>query len=98
MRWLIFCVLAAILLLLAVPAFAHSWYDTRCCSARDCEPLPDGAVTQVSGGYHVKYTGNLGFKVDVIVPHEKALPSRDEKFHGCASVDRFLCLYVPMSV
>lgn len=91
---------ATLLLVLAFcgSAIAHSWYDPACCSVRDCEPLPDGAVTQTKDGYHVTYTGGLGFKVDVVVPYDKARPSRDEKFHGCASVDRFLCLYAPMGV
>ncbi len=93
---LVLAVLAA--LAACAPAFAHSWYDPICCSERDCEPLPEGAVTQVSGGYHVKYTGKMGFNVDVIVPYEKAKASRDEKYHGCATAERFLCLYVPMNV
>jgi hypothetical protein len=83
---------------LCTPALAHSWYEPLCCSGRDCEPLPDGAVTQTTTGYHVVYTGQLGFKVDVTVPYDKAHPSRDAQFHGCASVDRFLCLYAPMGV
>ncbi len=80
------------------PALSHSWYDPLCCHERDCEPLPDGSVTMTPTGYHVKYTGKMGFSVDVIVPFEKAKPSRDDKFHGCATAERFLCLYVPMNV
>jgi hypothetical protein len=52
----------------------------------------------VKGGYHVRYIGKLGFKVDVVVPFNKARPSQDHQFHGCATIDRFLCLYVPMNV
>ena len=83
------------MLLIAEMARAHEWYDTACCSSRDCEEIPDTAVTIESGGYHVRYVGALGFHVDIIVPFNKARPSRNENFHGCASSDRFLCLYVP---
>ena len=76
---------------------AHSWYDSACCSNRDCEALPDTAVTIESGGYHVRYTAKLGFKVDVMVPFNEAKPSRDEHFHGCANTINFLCLYVPQT-
>lgn len=92
-------VLAALAVAFAcTPAIAHSWYDPICCSDRDCEPLPDGAVTMQPEGYHVTYTGKMGLRVDVIVPYEKAKPSQDGKFHGCATAERFLCLYVPMNV
>lgn len=90
--------IAVAALLLCGEAYSHSWYDPICCSGRDCEPLPDGAVTMVQGGYHVKYTGKMGFNVDVVVPYEKAKASKDEKYHGCATAERFLCLYVPMNV
>lgn len=78
-------------------AHAHDWYDPACCSNRDCEPITDTAVTIESGGYHVRYVGSLGFHVDVLVPFNQAKPSRDENYHGCASTDRFLCLYAPAS-
>lgn len=91
--------LFALFLLFAVAPVveAHSWYDTACCSSRDCEQLPDTAVTIERGGYHVRYVGSLGFHVDVLVPFDKAKPSRDEHYHGCASIDRFLCLYAPVN-
>lgn len=85
------------MLLIAEMARAHSWYDAACCSQKDCEPIPDTAVRIESGGYHVRYVGALGFHVDVIVPFNEAKPSRDEHYHGCATSDRFLCLYAPAS-
>ena len=94
----VLALLPAALLSCSQRSWSHSWYDRQCCSGRDCEPLPDGAVTQVSGGYHVKYKAKLGLDVDVVVPHAKARPSQDGHYHGCATIDRFLCLYVPMSV
>lgn len=91
--------LATVIVIAALaPAHSHEWYDRQCCSGQDCEPLPDGAVTQVPGGYHVKYKAKLGLDVDVIVPHNKAKPSQDGRYHGCATIDRFMCLYVPMAV
>lgn len=83
---------------LSVAAFAHSWYEPICCSGKDCEALPEGAVTQVQSGYHVKYVAKLGLNVDVVVPWGQARPSQDNLFHGCANPVKFLCLYVPMNV
>lgn len=72
---------------------APHWYDANCCSQRDCEPLPFSAVKIVEEGYRVRYRGSLGFLVDVLVPWDKAKPSKDSQHHGCATVDRFLCFY-----
>jgi hypothetical protein len=84
--------------LLAESAAAHDWYEPMCCNEKDCEPLPDSAVTQVREGYRVRYAGKRGLAVDVIVPWSKARPSQDHQFHGCASPVRFFCLYVPFNV
>lgn len=85
------------LLLMSTSVAAHEWYSPTCCSDKDCEPIPDTAVSIQADGYHVKYVGSLGFHVNVIVPFNKAHPSQDEHFHGCSSSDRFLCLYAPIN-
>jgi hypothetical protein len=95
--------LGLLLLVLANAAFSHTaatgWaYDQQCCSGYDCEALPVGAVEDTAQGWHVRYWAKLGFAVDVIVPYSKERDSQDGKFHGCATVDRFLCLYVPRTV
>lgn len=68
-----------VMLVSAVPAGAHSWYDGRCCSGSDCHPVPceqlttgpDGSVTFTPTGVHF-------FK-------ENVLPSRDAQCHICTS-------------
>ncbi len=72
-------VAALVALLLATGAHAHSWYDGRCCSGRDCHPVPcedlsqgpDGSVTYRPTGVHV-------FR-------ENVLPSKDAQCHLCTS-------------
>jgi hypothetical protein len=90
----VFCLAMVVLI---KTAQSHAWYDRQCCSGKDCEQLPDGAVTMEPGGYHVKYRAMLGLAVDVIVPYEKARPSQDGNFHGCANPMQFLCLYAPVN-
>lgn len=74
---------------------SNHWYDAACCSRRDCEVLAPEAVEDVEGGWHVRYRAKLGLAVDVFVPSGKERASQDGRFHGCATSDRFLCLYVP---
>lgn len=88
---------ALVLMMLVIEARAMGWYDSQCCSNRDCEQLPDTAVRIEAGGYHVIYTAKLGLKVNVIVPFNAAKPSRDQHYHGCANTINFLCLYVPVN-
>jgi hypothetical protein len=92
-------IIASVLLLIAAhmlrPAWAHSWYDTSCCSNRDCEPIPPDAVNETATGYEVNYFSKQGFPVHGFMPREKARHSQDGRFHGCATSTRFLCLYVP---
>lgn len=95
--------LAVMAALLAAPGRSQSpdhfsadhWYDAVCCSRRDCEALPPEAVEDVPGGWHVRYLSKRGFAVNAFVPSAKARDSQDGRFHGCATPDRFLCLYVP---
>jgi hypothetical protein len=72
---------------------APHWYDPYCCTQKDCEPLPFSAVTIVDEGYRVRYRASLGLLVDLIVPWDKAKPSKDGQHHGCASPVRFFCFY-----
>ncbi len=109
-RWAIFtlllvlaaiCLMAAAALMLPARArgidhyAANHWYDAACCSRRDCEALAPEAVEDVAGGWRVRYRARLGFDVDVFVPVGRDRSSQDGRFHGCATTDRFLCLYVP---
>ena len=93
----VFLCVAALAMLTSRGAYAHLWYDSACCSNRDCEELADTAVSIQSDGYHVRYKAKLGLDVNVTVPFDKVRPSRDEHYHGCANTTAFLCLYVPTS-
>lgn len=79
-------------------ARAHSWYDTSCCSGRDCEAISIEAVTESATGWTVDYLSKQGFIVHGFTPRGKERDSQDGQFHGCAMPDRFLCLYVPRTV
>lgn len=91
------CLVLAALLMWMAQANAMGWYDSACCSNRDCEQLSDTAVTVEEGGYRVHYTAKLGLAVNVLVPFNAAKPSRDGHYHGCANTVAFLCLYVPVN-
>ena len=101
--WLAAICLMVILALAVNPARAQvpdhfaggHWYEQRCCSGFDCEPLPPEAVEDVRGGWRVRYLAKRGLAVDAFVPAGKERDSQDGRFHGCATFDRFLCLYVP---
>lgn len=98
MRTLALIIIALILCLTLVPVvFAHEWYDAIRCNNKDCEELPEGSVAMTPEGYHVKYIAKLGLHVDQVVPFDKARPSHDGHFHGCANSYAFLCLYVPLN-
>ena len=86
------------ILLMALPLLGMGWYDPTCCNNLDCEPIPFEAVEDTPKGYHVRYLAKRGFAVDVVVPYDKIKHSQDGRFHGCATPDRFLCLYVPKNV
>jgi len=78
---------------------ATGWaYDPSCCSGQDCEALPWGAVEDTKDGWHVRYRAKRGLLVDVIVPYGKERDSQDGRDHGCATPDRFLCLYKSRTV
>lgn len=84
-------------LTLSAPATAHSWYDPRCCTSKDChraskiEALPNGDRL---------VTADNGLVVRVKAGFERVHPSQDNDFHICyyfswrgEPVAR--CLYVP---
>lgn len=66
-------------MLSASPAFAHSWYDARCCSDRDCHPVPCGQLrADADGGVTFLPTGVQFFRENVLL-------SRDAQCHICTS-------------
>ncbi|MCW6508655.1 hypothetical protein [Lichenifustis flavocetrariae] len=67
------------LLLSATPVGAHSWYDARCCSGRDCHPVPCDQLRSGTGGM-------LTFRpTGVQFSKENVLPSQDTQCHICTS-------------
>lgn len=73
----------------------HGWYDGRCCSDRDCAPLPpDTLITPVLGGYAITLGPN-GRRV--FFSRDKVKPSHDERYHACLSASGTpFCIYVPL--
>ncbi len=91
----VLCLFVMAYLWSSLPVEAHSWYDTACCSDRDCEAIEPDAVNETAAGYEVNYFSKQGFAVHGFMPREKITHSQDGRFHGCATSVRFLCLYVP---
>ena len=79
---------AALLLLAAVPAEAHSWYSqmrdpifngTTCCGGSDCAPLPPHAISFVNGELRVTLTLEEAKRIN---------PARVEPFDAIIPFDR----------
>ena len=69
-------------------ALAHSWYDSWCCSDKDCAELNDSRVKITPAGYVVDGT--------FVVPFTSARRSQDSKYHACFPTPKELrCLYAP---
>lgn len=91
----------AISVLFSLPAAAHSWYSTYCCSGQDCAPIPASAVHATSQGWEIDLKPGqypiLKGPFRAIIPYNsRALQkSEDEDFHLCVVANRARCLYVP---
>lgn len=91
-----------LLLCLAGPAAAHSWYDAACCSTTDCAPIPTRAVTAAQEGWVVMLQGSDHPQIDgpvvFTVPYgsRRERKSQDMNFHACLRrTGKPICLYVP---
>lgn len=86
-RPVILAALAA--LMLAIPAWGHSFYPHDCCSDRDCAPLQLARVKSVDGGYMID---GIHFFAD---RDTRASPDRD--YHGCIRFEgqRPVCFWAP---
>jgi hypothetical protein len=94
-----------IALLIVNAASAHSWYEPRCCSDKDCSPLPhtnvrinqDGFVILIPGAAKAQMIPFADPRVRMI-PSD-APPEDAHRFHACTVQGkpdgRILCLYVP---
>lgn len=86
LSWWLLAAAVGIMVIMATPVRAHSWYDPACCSEHDCAPL-DATPRPAPGGYTA-----LGH----FFPKEMLRPSRDNRWHACIRGGRPLCLYAPM--
>jgi hypothetical protein len=78
-----------LLAIAAVPVAAHDWYEKTkspsgalCCGGNDCDQVPDNAVKEVTGGFHV-VAEVKGVHVDHVFAYSEMQPSPDRKWHVC---------------
>lgn len=90
--------LVLVLMLIAgmVPASSHEWYrglenaaGQICCNERDCGPLADDDVEEVTGGYLIKSLG-------LTVPYGALQPSPDGRWHVCVWGGKARCFFGPL--
>lgn len=88
-------------------AVGHSWYDSACCSDRDCAPIPAEAVRITSQGYEVTLMPGdhpmVQKRLFQVIPFgsEDVLPSQDMHYHACvipgspsSGIPYIACFYV----
>ncbi len=81
-------VLCAAFLCVMKAAGAHSWYEARCCSDKDCAPIDDSDVVERDGGYFIKSRNEFVLEKDT-------RPGQDDQYHICinALTNTRLCFY-----
>jgi hypothetical protein len=73
-----------------VPALGHSFYPKDCCSDADCAPMAASRVQVTPAGYVIDGRETI--------PHNKALFSPDEHYHGCfppTMMGKIRCFWAP---
>lgn len=89
----------------SLPAITHTaptgWeYDEDCCSARDCAPVPEGAIRETQGGFSVSLNKGdhpqVSHRVEDFFQHgsTRIRVSGDSKRHACVWMGKVLCIYV----
>lgn len=77
-------------------ADAHDWYETSCCSGKDCAPVSDDIVVETKDGIVVKGYGILSES------DPRVRWSQDERDHLCVSrnslwggpvKEKLMCVY-----
>lgn len=104
-RLCLVCVIAGMLgLLITWQASAHSWFEYRCCSDKDCRTVPNGTVVGGPNGWEVRLPGApmsvIPYNSNKVrpIPPEAPVEARG-LFHVCTVQGKptgmVLCIYVP---
>jgi hypothetical protein len=73
--WLLaLCALVLAMTWMIYPARGHSWYDTECCSGKDCKAVDTENIEHRDGGTYVN--GKL-------IEPRKIKRSKDDQWHVC---------------
>ncbi len=68
-------------------AWAHSWYPSNCCGARDCT-VAERVVKQPNGDWVVYFRAPWFDTIPVVVPKDfPKQPSMDGNYHICPYTD-----------
>ena len=78
------------------PQGADHWYDTSCCSKRDCEPVEPGAIMWTPEGYQIRYRTSRGHIAEGFLKHDASgiKFSKDGQEHACAPFAKVVCIYI----
>lgn len=64
------------------------WYDSDCCSNRDCNPVEREDVEEIEGGAWKHLPTGFVFK------GKQIRPSHDSRFHVCIWNGQPMCIYI----
>lgn len=73
-----FKTVVAAMVLLASPAYAHSWYAKECCDNRDCAPILEKHRNGAGDWVVTTKIGTTTFSSKIVIK-----PSQDEEDHAC---------------
>lgn len=83
-------------------AESHEWYPSWCCSDRDCAPIPEQLVREVSGGFlvtippgaHPMWGREKPKPLSVQIPYRGMKMSPDNQWHICiSSTGEVICFF-----
>jgi hypothetical protein len=79
--------LATLVLCIATPALAHSWYPPECCNRdRDCHPVPCEEITLGKMGMYGGYWWRRGQPEGQFFTARQHRWSQDDGCHVCISI------------
>lgn len=92
---------ALVVILISTPALSHSFYEYRCCSDKDCGPVPFSSVKVTPEGYLVLFPTGRKELIPFGDTRIRDTPPEDplQQYHLCTVAGRMdgmiLCIYVP---